>query len=116
MRSPNHYHYTRGSSFIIVFLGLATPRPFYCSFALFSSPGRTGGLFPRLKAPKKTGRIKKDAAGRSYDFRLDTVALRPCLSTSLPNKYILSLYHLIPKCQHINATNLSNARRTAPKF
>ena len=32
---------------------------------------------------KKTGRIKKDAAGRSYDFRLDTVALRPCLSTSL---------------------------------
>ena len=36
----------------------------------------------------KTGRIKKDAAGRSYDFRLDTVALRPCLSTSLPNKYI----------------------------
>ena len=46
-------------------------------------------LFKKTPHKKtKTGRIKKDAAGRSYDFRLDTVALRPCLSTSLLNKYI----------------------------
>ena len=32
-----------------------------------------------------------DAAGRSYETRLDTVALRPCFSASLLNATIISL-------------------------
>ena len=52
MRSPNHYYYTRGSSYFLVFR-LASSSPSFCSSALFSSLGRTEGLFPRLKTPIK---------------------------------------------------------------
>lgn len=51
MRSSNHYYYTRGSSFFLsARIKLAL---FFCSSVLFSSLGRTEGLFPRLKTPTK---------------------------------------------------------------
>lgn len=36
-----------------IFFGLLFARRFYCCPALSLSPGRTGGLFPRINAPKK---------------------------------------------------------------
>ena len=42
-----------------IFFGLLFARRFYCRSALSLSPGRTGGLFPRINAPKKHGRIEK---------------------------------------------------------
>ncbi len=62
MRSPNHYHYTGGLSIFIAYFGLATPRLFYCSFARFSSPGITRGLFPHLKAPNKKSCVQVNTA------------------------------------------------------
>ena len=35
-----------------IFFGLLFARRFYCCPALSLSPGRTGGLFPRINAPK----------------------------------------------------------------
>ena len=37
-----------------IFFGLLFARRFYCRSALSLSPGRTGGLFPRINAPNKT--------------------------------------------------------------
>ena len=34
-----------------IFFGLLFARRFYCRSALSLSPGRTGGLFPRINAP-----------------------------------------------------------------
>ena len=39
-----------------IFFGLLFARRFYCRSALSLSPGRTGGLFPRINAPNKTFR------------------------------------------------------------
>lgn len=36
-----------------IFFGLLFARRFYCRSALSLSPGRTGGLFPRINAPRK---------------------------------------------------------------
>ena len=36
-----------------IFFGLLFARRFYCRSALSLSPGRTGGLFPRINAPIK---------------------------------------------------------------
>ena len=44
-----------------IFFGLLFARRFYCRSALSLSPGRTGGLFPRINAPVK--------ALREFDFR-----------------------------------------------
>ena len=41
-----------------IFFGLLFARRFYCRSALSLSPGRTGGLFPRINAPKKQDRSK----------------------------------------------------------
>ena len=46
-----------------IFFGLLFARRFYCRSALSLSPGRTGGLFPRINAPiKNAGRIKRPAS------------------------------------------------------
>ena len=37
-----------------IFFGLLFARRFYCCPALSLSPGRTGGLFPRINAPIKS--------------------------------------------------------------
>ena len=37
-----------------IFFGLLFARRFYCRSALSLSPGRTGGLFPRINAPSKS--------------------------------------------------------------
>ena len=39
-----------------IFFGLLFARRFYCCPALSLSPGRTGGLFPRINAPSETKR------------------------------------------------------------
>ena len=36
-----------------ILFGLLLARRFYCRSALSLSPGRTGGLLPRINAPKK---------------------------------------------------------------
>lgn len=36
-----------------ILFGLLLARRFYCRTALSLSPGRTGGLFPRINAPIK---------------------------------------------------------------
>ena len=36
-----------------ILFGLLLARRFYCRTALSFSPGRTGGLLPRINAPKK---------------------------------------------------------------
>ena len=41
-----------GGFFFVYIFGLLLARRFYCRPALSSSPGRTGGLFPRINAPK----------------------------------------------------------------
>ena len=37
-----------------ILFGLLLARRFYCRSALSLSPGRTGGLLPRINAPKKS--------------------------------------------------------------
>ena len=37
-----------------ILFGLLLARRFYCRSALSLSPGRTGGLLPRINAPKRT--------------------------------------------------------------
>ena len=37
-----------------ILFGLLLARRFYCRSALSLSPGRTGGLFPRINAPENT--------------------------------------------------------------
>ena len=56
MRSPNHYYYTGGSSLFKVFrLGIRLAI-FVVAPLVLLSLGRTEGLFPRLKTPKKAQR------------------------------------------------------------
>jgi len=43
-----------------IFFGLLFARRFYCRSALSLSPGRTGGLFPRINAPNKKDRSMSD--------------------------------------------------------
>ena len=43
-----------------IFFGLLFARRFYCRSALSLSPGRTGGLFPRINAPIIKRRTKID--------------------------------------------------------
>ena len=45
-----------------ILFGLLLARRFYCRTALSFSPGRTGGLLPRINAPNKTAM----RARRSY--------------------------------------------------
>ena len=53
VRSPNHYYYTGGSSHFKVFrLGFRLAI-FVVALLVLLSLGRTEGLFPRLKTPKK---------------------------------------------------------------
>ena len=42
-----------GGFFFVYIFGLLLARRFYCRSALFSSPGRTGGLLSGLKAPMR---------------------------------------------------------------
>ena len=44
-----------------IFFGLLFACRFYCRSALSLSPGRTGGLFPRINAPNKTP--KEESSG-----------------------------------------------------
>ena len=41
-----------------ILFGLLFARRFYCRTALSFSPGRTGGLLPRINAPKKRSAYK----------------------------------------------------------
>ena len=41
-----------------ILFGLLLARRFYCRSALSLSPGRTGGLLPRINAPKKRATTK----------------------------------------------------------
>ena len=45
-----------------IFFGLLFARRFYCRSALSLSPGRTGGLFPRINAPNKTTEEQFDSS------------------------------------------------------
>ena len=45
-----------------IFFGLLFARRFYCRSALSLSPGRTGGLFPRINAPNKKAVAKMTTA------------------------------------------------------
>ena len=50
-----------------IFFGLLFARRFYCRSALSLSPGRTGGLFPRINAPIKSPLIsEKKSEDRNY--------------------------------------------------
>ena len=42
-----------------ILFGLLLARRFYCRSALSLSPGRTGGLLPRINAPTKKQTMKK---------------------------------------------------------
>ena len=64
MRSPNHYYFTRGSSFFQSLSARTKLAILFCRSALFSSLGRTEGLFPRLKTPTKK------AIGKTNRFKL----------------------------------------------
>ena len=46
-----------------IFFGLLFARRFYCCPALSLSPGRTGGLFPRINAPNKSSAWSKPYGG-----------------------------------------------------
>ena len=59
-----------------IFFGLLFARRFYCRSALSLSPGRTGGLFPRINAPKK-----KRAAIGSFSL-VEATGLEPAASWS----------------------------------
>ena len=43
-----------------ILFGLLLARRFYCRSALSLSPGRTGGLLPRINAPNKKDRSMSD--------------------------------------------------------
>ena len=69
-----------------ILFGLLLARRFYCRSALSLSPGRTGGLLPRINAPKKTPRIidnprhfwqgQKDLPCASHSYGSPTVAVQ----------------------------------------
>ena len=45
-----------------IFFGLLFACRFYCRSALSLSPGRTGGLFPRINAPNRNSSGNKNSA------------------------------------------------------
>ena len=46
-----------------ILFGLLLARRFYCRSALSLSPGRTGGLLPRINAPKKSRTLGHERSG-----------------------------------------------------
>ena len=51
-----------------ILFGLLLARRFYCRSALSLSPGRTGGLLPRINAPIKSGCAGYGAAAEVLIF------------------------------------------------
>ena len=57
-----------------ILFGLLFARRFYCRTALSFSPGRTGGLLPRINAPKNGG-AGCPAPPREYHTKLISAQL-----------------------------------------
>ena len=60
-----------------IFFGLLFARRFYCRSALSLSPGRTGGLFPRINAPNRnSSRNKNSAAALLFNNNIGCLSSR----------------------------------------
>ena len=77
MRSPNHYYYTLRFYFFQVLFGLLLARRFFLCWSFSSSPGRTGGLFPRQKTPTNPPPQSQPRRGLyGYDSKSDAAGWR----------------------------------------
>ena len=65
---------------LCLYLRLALSSPFYCRTALLLTPGRTGGLFPRINAPIK----KSTSAERQKWIFLELIGRLELPTSSLP--------------------------------
>ena len=60
-----------------ILFGLLFARRFYCRTALSFSPGRTGGLLPRINAPKKSR--KALTLPDFYNMKVETNSDTKCI-------------------------------------
>ena len=58
-----------------ILFGLLLARRFYCRSALSLSPGRTGGLLPRINAPIKPARFHNRTGLVLTEFILNVLCL-----------------------------------------
>lgn len=61
-----------------ILFGLLLARRFYCRSALSLSPGRTGGLLPRINAPIKKSR-KALTLPDFYNMKVETNSDTKCI-------------------------------------